>query len=314
MRRTTAMASQTASCVVVRDARVVARPNGVLVPARSTTSSIAAWAMPSALARRSRWRTGRRAGSGRAHRPRRGRATGREGSVGRYEDVDDFDVVAARGPETDGVPGVDDLPVARLEECRHDLGAVGCHRHLVAVEHDARRGQPGALVAVADERPSAADEVSTVALGGAPDGAKTPFTTVSSPPVSRAPSCGRKEWARRRSRCSTHTRPTNRRDGRAPRWKRAPWVDPPRVHRGGAVGTGGRSRRPPAPSPPRREGGALARPPRPSAGALRRSGVRLHDRRVLAFASWSRSDDVLDISPVPLVMPVTRQWWGRASR
>ena len=26
------------------------------------------------------------------------------------------------------------------------------------------------------------------------------------------------------------------------------------------------------------------------------------------------SDDVLDISPVVLVMPVTRQWWGRASR
>ena len=127
-------------CVVVRDAKVSRTgPNGVLVPARSRTSSIAAWAMPSAHAAspmENRPTIGKRNSA-----PSRtgSRQRERDGSVGRYEDVDDLDVVAARGPQADGVPGVDDLPVARLEEGQHDLRAVGCHRHLVAVEHDARR-------------------------------------------------------------------------------------------------------------------------------------------------------------------------------
>ena len=46
--RAMAMASQTAICVVVRVDRVEAMPNGVLVPARRSSSSIAARAMPSA--------------------------------------------------------------------------------------------------------------------------------------------------------------------------------------------------------------------------------------------------------------------------
>jgi hypothetical protein len=76
--------------------------------------------------------------------------------------------VAAGASETDGVPGVDDLPLARLEEGHDDLWTVGCHRHFVAVEHDARGREPSALVAVAGERPSAVDDMATVAFDGAP--------------------------------------------------------------------------------------------------------------------------------------------------
>ncbi len=163
------MASQTASCVVVRDAKVVA----VRTKRRLGTCEVED-VVDRRLGDAERARgdpdgeqADEREAEERTVRDGVGQRDG-EGSVGRYEDVDDFDVVAARGPETDGVPGVDDLPVARLEEGHHDLRAVGCHRHLVAVEHDARRRQPGALVAVADEGPSAADEVATVAFDGAP--------------------------------------------------------------------------------------------------------------------------------------------------
>ena len=67
-----------------------------------------------------------------------------------------------------------------------------------------------------------------------------------------------------------------------------------RGHRGGADDRGGRSPRPSAPSPPRPVGGALARPPRRSAGARRRSGAPL--RSGSSFAGVGSRIDVISLT------------------
>ena len=90
-----------------------------------------------------------------------------EGAAQGHEAAPYAEVVAARAPHADGVPGLDDLDLARGEGQGADDGAIVAVRPALAFE-DAVGGEPGGVVGAARERPAAPGEVAAIDGFGRP--------------------------------------------------------------------------------------------------------------------------------------------------